>query len=453
MIDILRKVKVKLTQNIKYDQMFNSVEKRLSVLESNYADIPHEERNQVIFYGAGDYAQNNIHRWSGNGLIPICFIDNDENKFSTSHCGYEVLALAEAIKRYPNYELYITLNPEKYTNTTLNLIEYGIPQDRIKYAEPYEWRLGCDLIGKDLQIADQYFHVCCPIGAKDRDYFSIAYDNVSDALKKCEGRCEEIIGLHKQSISGPCEGCGYLIEKAFPINNNYGSIIFSSGFKGDLCNVRCVYCSVHRNLIGRDSAIDIKDVLVQLIKQKNGAFHSINFASGEFLARKDAEEILFYLSTKNVMVSLTSNASIFSEAFMKLINANKAGVINVSLDSGTRETYMKIKGRDYFDRVVSNLEKYASRGLLIDLKYIILPEINDNKADIDGFINIVERVNARLVYIASDMNNNHTPLPNHALDEALLLYKKARNRGFDTRFELATFNNKDSLFIQSRIRS
>ena len=73
-----------------------------------------------------------------------------------------------------------------------------------------------------------------------------------------------------------------------------------------------------------------------------------------------------------------------------------------SLDSGTRETYKKIKQVDCLDKVVENLKKYPLEKANLRLKYIFLEGVNDNEEDVNGFYNIVKEVNCKAIMISSD---------------------------------------------------
>jgi hypothetical protein len=76
----------------------------------------------------------------------------------------------------------------------------------------------------------------------------------------------------------------------------------------------------------------------------------------------------------------------------------------VSLDAGTRETFAKIKGLDLFDKVCDNLVRYSSKGP-VRLKYIILPGLNDNEADIDGFVALCVRLKATAVDVTRELSD------------------------------------------------
>jgi hypothetical protein len=94
--------------------------------------------NNVIYYGAGKYAQQNFTHWLNTP--PDCFVDADERihykKFITitgEVTKYDILPLNEAVVRYPNYMIYITTALKNYKPIKKALIEQGIPRKRIKY--------------------------------------------------------------------------------------------------------------------------------------------------------------------------------------------------------------------------------------------------------------------------------------------------------------------------------
>lgn len=73
-----------------------------------------------------------------------------------------------------------------------------------------------------------------------------------------------------------------------------------------------------------------------------------------------------------------------------------------------------------FDTVKQNLTKYSQSGL-IELKYIFLPEVNDNKKDIDGFIEFCKAVGAHSAAISYDLFASQIPTENM---KNMILYMK-----------------------------
>lgn len=87
---------------------------------------------EVIFYGAGRNAKDNIEKWIGAGIVPLCFVDNDILKQNKKFCSYDVLSLVDAIKKYPDCVFYITLIASNAIKAYDYLLKLGIDEKRIK---------------------------------------------------------------------------------------------------------------------------------------------------------------------------------------------------------------------------------------------------------------------------------------------------------------------------------
>ncbi len=81
------------------------------------------------------------------------------------------------------------------------------------------------------------------------------------------------------------------------------------------------------------------------------------------------------------------------------------GLVEVSIDAGTPETYARVKGKDAFDRVVSNLVEYSRSGK-IQLKYIVMKD-NLEDADINGFLNLARLINVESVMVTPEWGQCH----------------------------------------------
>lgn len=75
-----------------------------------------------------------------------------------------------------------------------------------------------------------------------------------------------------------------------------------------------------------------------------------------------------------------------------------------SIDSGTRETYYKIKQRDCFEVVCDNIMRYAQYGARnMAFKYICLPE-NMNNRDAKGALSLIKKAGLAQLHISIDSN-------------------------------------------------
>ncbi|MBO5341766.1 MAG: FkbM family methyltransferase [Lachnospiraceae bacterium] len=91
----------------------------------------------IIFYGVGRNAQENVEKWIDKGFSPVCFSDADTKKHYTKFQQWNVLPLLEAIRKYPDYELYCTQNSSSLSQVRSFLLSVGIPDDRIHFFEEY----------------------------------------------------------------------------------------------------------------------------------------------------------------------------------------------------------------------------------------------------------------------------------------------------------------------------
>jgi hypothetical protein len=124
----------------------------------NYQEKP--SGKSVIMYGAGNYAGDQLSRWERIGLVPVCFADGNPSLWGTEFPRrktqsqkYEVLSLSDALKKYPNPDIYITAFYENANEVAKFLVEEkGIPQSSIFIPDDVEFRGGCVELGNWLGI-------------------------------------------------------------------------------------------------------------------------------------------------------------------------------------------------------------------------------------------------------------------------------------------------------------
>jgi hypothetical protein len=151
----------------------------------------------------------------------------------------------------------------------------------------------------------------------------------------------------------------------------------------------------------------------------------MGFACGELSIHPKRREILRLFD--RFPCTIFSSCVVFDEAIAGHAGYGKT-TLNCSVDAGTRETYAKVKGADVFEKVCGNLEQYAGRGAKLLLKYIFLKGINDNEADIDGFVRLVEKLRPGSVMISWDYYDAARP-DNHMIGMMGRMFSAIRNLG------------------------
>ena len=133
----------------------------------------------------------------------------------------------------------------------------------------------------------------------------------------------------------------------------------------------------------------------------------VAFGGGEPTIAPEFEELIKLLTESGFTnMRIHSSGIKYSPAIAEAI---KKGVLNIviSIDAGCEKTYKKIKNVNCYNKVIENMKKYASVNTygygLMTSKYIIIPNINDNRKEIDLWLESVQRAGVR--WIAVDIED------------------------------------------------
>ena len=131
----------------------------------------------------------------------------------------------------------------------------------------------------------------------------------------------------------------------------------------------------------------------------------------------------------------------YSPALARAINEIR-GYVVVSVDSGSKETFEKIKQVPCYDKVRETIRKYALQTTflgryLVSAKYIIIPGINDSIEEIEKWM--IANYNAGVYTTVLDIEENwylknKDNIPKHIFD--LIKYAEKRAKQLNTNFEL-----------------
>lgn len=190
-----------------------------------------------------------------------------------------------------------------------------------------------------------------------------------------------------------CQGCPELREyeiDEFPAESQFQNI--SINMHRYFCNCKCVYCHFWK-MPDRGFGYDIYPGLESL-SQANALSKNcfISWGGGEPSILPSFDKTSEFAMDIGAYQQIHTNCLRLSPAITKILSHSR-GNINVSLDSGTPETYQKIKGLDGFGKVVNNLKTYSEHGAdNIKLKYIVFEE-NNNIDEINAFLQTAKSLN------------------------------------------------------------
>ena len=243
-----------------------------------------------------------------------------------------------------------------------------------------------------------------------------------------------------------CQNC-YQLETRDWADDNYIDQVYITHFYK--CNANCIYCI--NDIKPSDKVRDTYDIIPILDNLKDKGVlkkgFELHIGGGEFTIYKESDAIIekYVLSGFSSRIAIATNGIKFSKSIFNAMQENRACII-ISLDSGNRNLYKKIKRVDCFDNVINNIKLYSSTVHSKDntfLKYIVLPKINDNKKYFKQFLDIALDCNIKGIKI--DIDGIYCRQKNYNIDEELLDFLKwsvdcSLEKGFDV--ETFSFYNQ-----------
>ena len=249
--------------------------------------------------------------------------------------------------------------------------------------------------------------------------------------------------FHKKGkINTSCIGCPFLKEDKWD-NENYINNLYISHWTN--CNSKCIYCYATNN--PKDFKVDklynvlpyVKDMFEKGILRPGGI---ISFGGGEPTLLDEFEDLVtFFLDNYFWGIRVHTSGIKYSPALARAINEIR-GYVVVSVDSGSKETFEKIKQVPCYDKVRETIREYALQTTflgryLVSAKYIIIPGINDSIEEIEKWM--IANYNAGLYTTVLDIEENwylknKDNIPKHIFD--LIKYAEKKAKQLNTNFEL-----------------
>lgn len=249
--------------------------------------------------------------------------------------------------------------------------------------------------------------------------------------------------FHKKGkICTGCVSCPYLKEDKWD-NERYIDNLYISHWTQ--CNSKCIYCYAAQRPEDFDKPHNyyvlpiLKEMLEKGILRAGGI---ISFGGGEPTLLDEFEDILTFLLDNYFWgIRVHTSGIKFSPALARAINEIR-GYVVVSVDSGSKETFEKVKQIPAYDKVRETIRKYALQTTflgryLVGAKYIIIPEINDSIEEIESWMKA--NYDAGLYTTVLDIEENwylanRGKIPKHIFK--LIDYVKKRSKQLHTNFEL-----------------
>jgi len=157
----------------------------------------------------------------------------------------------------------------------------------------------------------------------------------------------------------------------------------------DRCNLRCFYCMPEEgieltdkpHIMTLEEIVSISETFTEL------GVDTIRLTGGEPLVRKGVDHLVRELAKLGVTLKLTTNGIILDKYFDVFQEVGLRN-INISLDTLEKSKSLFITKRDYFDRIMRNINKAIDYDFDIKLNIVLIKGVNDG--EIKDFIELTK---------------------------------------------------------------
>lgn len=193
-----------------------------------------------------------------------------------------------------------------------------------------------------------------------------------------------------------CAGCFELMERDWDEEDYISHLTAGHIIK---CNSRCVYCPTGRIKEWHDTEqeFDIKPIIEELTSKNLLRYNgSLRFVGGEPTLLKEFDWLVELFSSHNVPEIYVPTSGIrLSKSLCTALEKVESAAIVISIDSGSKETFQKIKGTKFYDIVMNNIKRYlahSNKKNFVISKYILLPNYNDSSEEIDKWLKNCKKI-------------------------------------------------------------
>jgi pyruvate-formate lyase-activating enzyme len=351
-------------------------------------------------------------------VLPTAICDNDHRKQGRAYSGLfglPVLSAEEAIATYPDALYFISSIDYRFQIMGELTSKGTVSSSKIINYEPIEKRKSCAFLERSIVIYDNgKTGFCCIQKSPGTEFipeYIQTYNKLTEKFKTLKKQQIDALKISK-GVNEVCAQCKIVCEEWYPTETKSWWVNY---FGRNVCNFKCAYCCSSTQLLKDVDDVPLLSEVIDTYREIGmlSDFYSVVLStSGEPTLHPKRKELFEHFDGYALVVN--TNGSVFDDDLFALMQEKMVRIV-VSIDSGTPETFEKIKGLNVFEKVVDNLKRYQSAAVgFVVPKYIVTLGINDNEADADGFISLVKELGSPYIIIAYDQYGER-PIPENAV--------------------------------------
>lgn len=375
--------------------------------------------NKVLCYGAGLIGRMVVDSYRRLGIHIVGFIDKyKQGTVKTEFGALPIYSIDTAVHTFgKELKVVITIsNTKDFPEIVSSLTAAGVEKSCVVDWSFINWvtvpsaKCYCESLFGTTQLGSGSFIQCCYWG-ENRSFNVETLEPGTPPEQIAQNYVEKLRHYHKKALEGEvpayCVGCPHLedrpVEKEIRLKNVYFSATAH-------CNAECIYCSGVLETDLKKLPYDAKGygkLFFSTLRYLDDCGLlapdvRIGYAGGEISVSPARKELLdFALKHPQYQHKFLSNCIVYNEGIAQALAQNPKSELMCDLDAGTPESYLLMKGFNFFDKVVENLGRYAQNGRVI-LKYIVMPGFNTTREDYLGMIKLLKKLGLTELLLSQD---------------------------------------------------
>src|SRR5271170_4627116 len=168
------------------------------------------------------------------------------------------------------------------------------------------------------------------------------------------------------------------------------------------CNLLCTTCP--RTFEELEPEKDMSwELFTGIVDQSPGLKRAVLHGVGEPMLVKDLPRMVRYLKDRSVYVLFNSNGTLLTEKNGQALIDAGLDELRVSLDAAEPTAFQMVRGKDMFDRIVSNVRRFRQMQSEQDTDLprvsLWLTGLRETLEQLEAFVSIADSVRVREVYL------------------------------------------------------
>jgi MoaA/NifB/PqqE/SkfB family radical SAM enzyme len=188
------------------------------------------------------------------------------------------------------------------------------------------------------------------------------------------------------------------------------------------CNLLCTTCP--RTYAELEPPADMSwDLFVRIVDQLPGLSRAVLHGVGEPMLVKNLPRMVRYLKDRGTYVLFNTNGTVLNEKNGRALIASGLDELRVSLDASNAKSYLKVRGKNYFDRILKNVRAFRalqeSEGHDKPAVSAWLTGLRETVEELPAFVRVAAATGVKEVYLQRLVFFDHDAIGMAQPDQAL----------------------------------